>query len=138
MAKILYDTIEPNVADVDVQGAQVEVTWKCPVSGKVVGKSVATMQSGGTAATEVKNRVASSAVMSVVASLMPQAMRMFGPVGGQVAATAIRETGNVIRNEATKKRYSVQSEHEAIVAAFETVKDDLFVWNEDRELYVAK
>ena len=138
MPKVQYDTIEPNVADIDVQADQVEVTWKCPVSGKVVGNSVARMKNDAGAASNITKQVASSAVLNVVGSLLPQAMRLFGPLGGQVAATALNETGNVVRGQVTKTRYSAQAEHAAIVEAFEQVREKLFVWNDDRELYVAK
>src|SRR4051812_48892605 len=43
MPNVTYDNIEPNIAEVDVDGATVNVKWKCPVSGRVVCESAANM-----------------------------------------------------------------------------------------------
>ena len=50
MRAVSYDQIEPNIAEVDSEGNRVKVTWKCPVSGAVVGNSVGYMKADAFAA----------------------------------------------------------------------------------------
>src|SRR5256885_1047593 len=61
MNPIAYETIAPNVAHVAVNGAVVQVNWKCPLTGREVGQSTATM----TADPSVAGRVQASVKRSI-------------------------------------------------------------------------
>jgi hypothetical protein len=138
MDDIKYDSIVANVAQVNVDGAQVKVTWKCPVSGRTVGESTAWMA----ADPSLGSRVGASVKRSIAYEIIYGAARMIsGMVGGAVGRVinnAVYTAAGDLNNRATADvDYSEQSRQTAIVAAFETVKSS-FAWDEGRRQFIAR
>jgi len=136
MPRITFDMIEPNVAETDVDGANVAVTWKCPVSGKIVGKSAAPMQ----AATSTTRNISRAAQRTLIESAFQGVVRFigatFGGLAGQVAGSAASPATAGAVQQVNRPAYTQASQNAAALAAFEQVNDK-FRWDEDRELYVA-
>ena len=138
MDSVGYDTILPNVAKVDVNGNQVQVTWKCPVTGQVVGESTATMTADasvtGRVFASVKRTVASEVIFGVarfVSSLV-------GGAAGRVVSNAAYTAAGDINSRATEGvDYTEDSRDAAVLAAFETMKP-AFIWDEQRRQFVAR
>jgi hypothetical protein len=127
-----------NIGKVDVNGAQVEVTWKCPVTGHVVGQSTATMS----ADPSVSGRVLASVKRSVASEVVYGAARfvssLLGGAAGRVVSNAVYTAAGDINSRATAGvDYTEASRQAAIVAAFETMKPS-FVWDEQRRQFVAR
>ena len=138
MDPVGYDTILANVAKVDVNDAQVQVTWKCPVTGQVVGESTATMS----ADPSVTGRVFASVKRSVASEVVYGAARivanLLGGVAGRVVSNAAYTAAGDINSRVTAGvDYTEDSRRAAIVTAFETMKPS-FVWNEQRRQFVAR
>lgn len=138
MNPVGYDTILANVAKVDVNGAQVDVTWKCPVTGKVVGQSNASMS----ADPSVTGRVLASVKRSVASELVYGAARfvasLLGGAAGRVVSNAAYTAAGDINSRVTAGvDYSEASRQAAIVAAFEQVRPS-FDWDEQRRQFVAR
>jgi hypothetical protein len=138
MNPVGYDMVVANIANVEVSGAQVEVTWKCPLKGHVVGTSMATMSAdpsvGGRVFASVKRSVASEVVYGAarfVASLL-------GGAAGRVVSNAAYTAAGDINSRATAGvDYSEASRQAAIATAFDTIKPS-FVWDEQRRQFVAR
>jgi hypothetical protein len=138
MNAISYDTIAANVAQATVNGANVQVSWKCPVSGREVGTSAATMSADNTLGT----RVGASIKRSIASELIYGAARaisgLLGGAAGRVVSNAAYTAAADINARATAGvDYSEDSRQAAIVAAFESVKPS-FVWDEKRRQFVGK
>jgi hypothetical protein len=67
MNPIRYDAIASNFAEVNVEGGQVQVSWKCPATGKVVGQSTATMSADPALASRVRASVQRSVASELIA-----------------------------------------------------------------------
>jgi hypothetical protein len=138
MNTIGYDMILANIAKVDVNGSEVEVTWRCPATGRVVGQSSATMSAdpsvGGRVLASVKRSVASEVVYGAarfVSSLL-------GGAAGRVLSNAVYTAAGDINSRATAGvDYSEASRQSAIVMAFESMKPS-FNWDEQRRQFVAR
>jgi hypothetical protein len=136
MLKTTFDMIEPNVAETDVRGDTVIVTWKCPVSGKIVGKSEAIMQPGTSTARDISRAAQRSMLDAAIGAFVGFMGRTFGSLAGQVAGAAAfpAKTGAV--QKIGRPVYDKASENAATLSAFDHVKDQ-FRWDENRELFVA-
>lgn len=138
MNPVRYDTIEANIAKVDVNGAQVHVTWKCPVTGREVGQSTATMS----ADPSVAGRVQASVKRSVASELINGAARfiagLLGGAAGRVVSNAAYTAAGDINSRVTAGvDYTQASRRAAIVTAFEAMKPS-FVWDEQQHRFVAR
>jgi hypothetical protein len=138
MKPVSYDQIEPNIAEVDVQGDSVVVTWKCPVTGATVGQSGAAMEFNATEQI-VKRGVARSLQMSFLDNVMSKVGLLFGSnsIGYQVAKAVSAPLASNAANQFSKVRYTDAMRRKATVAAFNAVSKK-FAWDEDRGQYVAK
>jgi hypothetical protein len=138
MNPVGYATIEPNIARVEVDGAQVQVFWKCPASGHDVGQSAATM----IADQSTTNRVQASVKRSIASEVIYGAARMLagvlGGAAGRVVSNAVYTAANDLNTRVTANvDYTEASRQAAVVTAFDSVKD-LFVWDDQRQRFVAK
>ena len=137
MNPISYDSIAPNIARVSVDGAQVQVSWKCPVTGRAIGTSTAAM----TADPSLTSRVGASVKRSIASEVIYGATRLvsslFGGAAGRVVSNAAYTVAADINASATSGvDYSEASRRAAIVAAFEAVRSS-FAWDEARHQFVA-
>lgn len=138
MNPIGYDAIRANIGQVDVNGGQVDVTWKCPVTGREVGRSGAAMSVDPS----VTGRVLASVKRSVASEVVYGAARfvssLLGGAAGRVVSNAVYTAAGDINSRATAGvDYNEASRQAAIVAAFESVKAS-FVWDEQRRQFVAR
>ena len=138
MDPIRYDAIEPNIGHVSVQGSLVEVSWRCPVSGREVGRSSASMS----ADPALSARVGASVKRSIVSETIYGAARfvtgLVGGVAGRVVGQAVYTAANDIDARLTAGvDYTNATREAAIVNAFEAVKDS-FAWDEKRKRFVAR
>jgi hypothetical protein len=136
MIKTTFDMIEPNVAETEVNGANVVVTWKCPVSGKIVGKSEAQMQAGSSTARNISQAAQRSLLEAAIQASVRFISQTFGGLAGQVAGSAAYPAKAGAMGQIARPVYSKASENAAALAAFDQVKDK-FRWDENRELFVA-
>src|SRR5262245_28609470 len=130
MNQVGYTTIEPNIGRVEVDGAQVQVFWKCPVTGRDVGESTATMAADAS----MTNRVQASVKRSIASELIYGAARMLagvlGGAAGRVVSNAVYTAANDINTRVTANvDYTEESRQAAIVTAFESVRTS-FAWDE--------
>jgi hypothetical protein len=133
--KVTYDQIEPNIAEVDVQGERVTVTWKCPVSGKVVGESIAQMESDQVASA-VKSGVARAVVFEGMSAIVQAIGQRFGMFGSKVASAAMAPMSGGVIQSVGAPRFTEAARRKAVVVAFVPVEAK-FEWDEDRGLFVA-
>lgn len=137
MTLVRYETIAPNIAQVDVNGGALEVTWRCAVTGREVGRSTANMA----ADTSVTNRVQASVKRSIASEVIYGAARLvaglLGGAAGRVVSNAAYTAASDINTRVTSGvDYSEASRQAAIVSAFDTVKPS-FVWDEQRQRFIA-
>jgi hypothetical protein len=138
MIPVQYDTIAPNIAHVDVAGAQVHVRWKCPASGREVGTSTATMS----ADPSVVGRVQASVKRSIASEIIQGAARV---IAGLVGGAAGRVVSNAAYTAAADINYKVTagvdyteaSRRTAVVTAFESVRGS-FVWDDQQQRFLAR
>jgi hypothetical protein len=138
MEPISYKAISANIAQVVVEGAQVQVSWKCPLTGREVGVTRATMAADPSLA----SRVGASVKRSIASELIYGAARL---VSGLLGGAAGRVIGNAAYTAAADVNaratagvdYSQASREAAIVVAFESIKSS-FVWDEQRRWFVAR
>jgi hypothetical protein len=88
MNEISYDTIAPNIAQVSVDGAQVHVTWKCPVTGRQVGQSSGYMSADTSLAGRVGASVKRSIVSEIVYGISRFIAGLLGGTAGRVVSQA--------------------------------------------------
>lgn len=138
MNGITYDTIAPNVAQVDVNASQVQVTWKCPATGRQVGQSTAYMSADPSLGGRVQASVKRSIVQEIVYGITRFIASLLGGTAGRVVSNAAYTAAGDIHNRATSGiDYNEASRRAAIVQAFEAVKAS-FVWDEGRRQYVSR
>ena len=137
MNPVRYDTIAPNIAQVDMNGGVVQVTWRCAATGREVGRSTANM----VADTSTTNRVQASVKRSIASEVIYGAARLvaglLGGAAGRVVSNAAYTAAADINNRVTSGvDYSEASRQAAIISAFDTVKPS-FVWDEQRQRFIA-
>jgi len=136
MPTTTFDMIEPNVAETEVNGQNVLVTWKCPVSGKIVGKSEAPMQAETSTTRNISQAAQRTLLDASLAAIVGFIGRTFGGLAGQVAGSAAYPAKAGAMGQIARPAYTKASENAAALAAFDQVKDK-FQWDENRELFVA-
>lgn len=137
MSAITYDSIVANIEQVSVDGAAVKVSWKCPVSGRIIGSSTAWM----TADPSITSRVGASVKRSIASEMIYGAARLvsglIGGAVGRVISNAVYTAANDINTRAVAGvDYTEASRRDAIVLAFDAVKSS-FEWNDSRRQFVA-
>jgi hypothetical protein len=138
MNPIPYDSIAANIEQVDVDGAQVQVNWKCPATGRAVGTSSATMSSDPSLGTRIGASVKRSIASEVIYGAARAISGLLGGAAGRVISNAAYTAAADINARATAGAdYSEASKQAAIVAAFESVRPS-FVWDEKRRQFVAR
>jgi len=138
MPTISYNSISANVAEATVDGATVNVRWRCPATGKMVGTSSGTMAAddslGARVGANVKRTVASEAIYGAARFLSG----FLGGAAGRVVSNAVYTAAGDINTKATDGvDYTEASRQAAVVAAFESVQSS-FVWDEARRQFVAR
>lgn len=138
MIPVGYATIEPNIARLELDGAQVQVFWKCPATGREIGQSAAWMA----ADPSVTSRVQASVKRSIASEIIYGAARivagLLGGAAGRVVSNAAYTAAADINNRVTAGvDYTEASRQAAIVSAFDAVKAS-FEWDEQRQQFVAK
>ncbi len=136
MPKTTFDMIEPNIVETEVDGANVVVTWKCPVSGKIVGKSEAPMKAATSTTRNVALATQRTLIEVAIQSFVSLISRTFGGIAGQVAGSAAYPAKAGALQQVGRPAYTTASQNAAALEAFDQVKDK-FRWDEDRELFVA-
>jgi hypothetical protein len=136
MLKTTFDMIEPNVAETDVDGANLIVTWKCPVSGKIVGKSEAAMQGASSTARDISRAAQRTLADTFIQAVVSFIGSTFGSLAGRVAGSTSYAAKAGAMKEIARPVYTQASQNAAALVAFEQVKDK-FRWDENRELFVA-
>ena len=138
MNLVQYETIVPNIAQVNVDGGQVRVSWKCPSTGREVAQSTASMS----ADPSVTARVQASVQRSVASEIIYGAARfvgsLLGGAAGRVVSNAAYTAAGEINSRATAgSDYTEASRRAAIVTAFESVKAS-FVWDDQKQRFIAR
>lgn len=131
-----YDDIAPLVVDVNTDGPQVVVTFRCPVTRtEVVGagdwpqpgtKGKVVKQAGSTASAMVRDRLASSIRRAAQGT-------GFGAMGAHAASGALLGRGATTNRTPDRSEEAKQG---AVVDAFESVQDR-FGWDEAGRRWVA-
>lgn len=138
MNPITYDAILPNIADVKVDGAQVQVSWKCAATGQIVVQSQATMSADPALAGRVQASVQRSIASEIIYGAARMVSGMLGGALGRIVSSAAYTAANDINARATAGAdYTDASRQAAIVTAFESVKGS-FSWDEPRRRFVAR
>ena len=138
MNLVSYDTIVPNISKVDVNDALVRVSWKCPVTGREIGESSASMSADAS----VTGRVQASVQRSIASEIIYGAARLIaglvGGAAGRVVSNATYTAAGDINSRVTAgSDYTEASRQAAIVTAFESVRPS-FVWDEQRKTFIAR
>jgi hypothetical protein len=138
MNAVHYDTIAPNIAGVDVTGAQVLVSWKCPATGRSVGQSSASMAADPSVTARVQASVQRSIASEIIYGATRFVAGLLGGAAGRVVGNAAYTAANDLNTRVTAGvDYTEASRRAAIVTAFEAVKSS-FVWDEARQRFVAR
>lgn len=138
MNPVSYHTIAPNIAEVSVDGAQVQVSWKCPASGRTVGNTAATMVADPSLAA----RVGASAKRTLVSEVIYGAARLLSGLVGGTAGRVLRSAAYTAAADLNSRAtsgvdFTEASRQAAILLAFESVRP-LFAWDENRQQFVAR
>lgn len=133
MSQSTYETIQPLIARAEQQGATMQVTLRCPVSGHEVQASA-----GLRAADSMTGRMAQSAkrrllwsVRSAITSAVRSALG-YGVVGSMASAAAQEAVSTGGHNVS----YSEDDKRDAVVRAFESVSAQ-FVWDDQQGRYIS-
>ncbi|HEY6898193.1 MAG TPA: hypothetical protein VI279_13105 [Rhodocyclaceae bacterium] len=138
MNPITYEAIEPNIATVEVEGAQVRVTWKCSQTGREVGQSSATMAADASTAGRVKSSVERSIASELINGLARFITGLVGgPVGRVVRNATYTAASDLNARAVAASTFTEASKKAAIVRAFDSVSAS-FEWNEQKKAFVAK
>lgn len=137
MNPITYDTIAPNIAKVDVDGAVVRVSWRCPSTGREVGQSTASMAADPSLAGKVQANVQRSIASEIIYGAARMISGLMGGAAGRVIGSAVNTAASDINTRVTAGvDYTEDSKRAAILIAFESVKPS-FVWNEQQQKFIA-
>jgi hypothetical protein len=138
MDPVRYDAIVPNIAHVDVNGSLVQVSWKCPVTGREVGQSSATMSADSALAARVQASVKRSIASEIIYGAARLVAGLLGGAAGRVVSNAAYTAASDIDAKVTAGvDYTSASREAAIVTAFESVKAS-FVWDDKEHRFVAR
>src|SRR5262245_46584717 len=129
MNPVEYDAIAANIAKVDVDGAMVRVDWKCPLTGREVGQSTASMSADPSLTGRVKASMQRSIASEVIYGVARSVAGLLGGALGRVVSNAAYTAANDINSRVTSgSDYSEATRRAAIVVAFDAVKDS-FSWD---------
>lgn len=138
MNPVAYDTIAPNIAQVDVEGALVKVSWKCPQSGRALGQSSAYMAADPSVAAKVQASVKRSVASEIIYGVARLISGVLGGAAGRVVSNAAYTAANDINQRVTAGAdYTEASRQQAIVTAFAAVRDS-FEWDAQQRRFVAR
>jgi hypothetical protein len=138
MNPVTYDTIVPNIALVDVNGALVRVSWKCPLTGREVGQSTANMSADPSVAARVQASVKRSIASEIIYGAARLVSGLLGGAAGRVVSNAAYTAAGDINSRVTAgSDYTEASRKAAIVTAFESVRPS-FVWDDPRQRFIAR
>jgi len=133
-----YETVAANVAQVDVDGATVRVSWKCPATGRIVGESTASMQADASVTGRVRANVRRNIVSEVIFGAARFLAGRIGGAAGRVVNDAVYTAASDLDYKASAgSEYTEASRRAAVVVAFETVKDQ-FAWDPPTQRYIAR
>ena len=93
MPPLNYDTIEPNLAEVDVAGAVVRVKWKCPLSGKIVASSEGKMVPLADPSKMVQNAARRSVIRELFSFISFNLSHLIPGAAGRVVRRIARRAG---------------------------------------------
>lgn len=137
MSPISYDSIRPNIEQVRVTGAEVQVTWKCPSTGRTIATSSGWMSADSSLGNRVGASVKRSIAYEVIYGLARLISNLVGGAAGRVLSNATYTAAADLNNRATSGvDYTAASREAAILVAFEAVKSS-FTWDESRNQFVA-
>ncbi len=136
MSNLTYDNIEPNIADVDVDGANVTVKWKCPVSGRVVCESSCGMKPLASTTGAATKQVKRALLVEAIGAFNRFVKSTFGGTAGKIVGAASASVRTGVDKTILKASFNTATEHAATVNAFRQVEKQ-FKWDEDRELFVS-
>jgi hypothetical protein len=138
MTPLSYDQIAPNIAEVAVDGAQVHVSWRCPATGRALGKSSGTMSVDPSLAARVGANVKRSVAQEVIYGAARFVSSLLGGTAGRIVTNAAYTAAADINTKATSGvDYTEASRQAAIVTAFESVRSSV-AWDETRRQFVAR
>ena len=131
MSDITYERLKLNIAEEEVNGAQVTVTFKCPVTEKMY-HAVTTMRPatgvGAKVQKQAKNELLSAArrgFRGLLRSVLGGGS--VGRVAGNVASSSVPSSSGVV--------YDKSSRETAVVDAFRPLAVN-FVWDDARKAYI--
>jgi len=138
MDPVGYAAIEPNIARVETDGAQVQVFWKCPATGREIAQSSGTMSADAS----LSNRVQASVKRSIASEIIYGAARIIsslvgGAAGRVVSNAAYTAAGDINQRMTAGVDYTDASRQAAIASAFESVQES-FVWDDKTNRFVAR
>lgn len=138
MNPVRYETIARNIGQVQLNGAEVQVTWKDPQSGREVGRSTSHMSADRALGSRVGASVKRSLVSEVVYGLARLITGRVGGVAGRVLSNAAYTAAGDLNTRATANvDYTEASRQAAIVSAFESVRAS-FEWDDQRQEFRAR
>jgi hypothetical protein len=138
MNPVTYESIYPNIAGINVTGSTVQVSWKCPQTGRSMGTSSATMSADAS----VGGRVQASVKRSLASEVASGASRLLGNLLGGAAGRVMRDAANSAASDLRYKAtanvdYTEASQRAAIVAAFASVQP-AFYWDESSNRFLGR
>ena len=138
MNSVSYEQIAASIGNVTVQDTLVRIDWKCPATGRAMGRSEAYM----VADPSIAAKVGASVKRSIASEIIYGGARFLGSLlpgaAGRVFNNAVYTAANDINSRASSGAdYTESSKRAAIVTAFESVKSN-FVWEEANQRFVAK
>lgn len=138
MNPLTYDTIAPNIAEVELQDVQVRVRWKCPLSGREIAQSSASLCADPSLAARVQASVKRSVASEIIYGIARLIGGALGGAAGRVVSQAAYTAANDLNQKMTAGAdYTEASRQQAIVAAFDAVRES-FVWDEQQRRFVAR
>lgn len=131
MSEITYERLKNNIAEESVNGSQVTVTFKCPVTEKI-HHAIATMRPSTGVGAQVKKQVKNELLYSARRGLRSLLRGVLG--GGRVGASAGNAVARSVPN-AGSPVFDQAARERAVVEAFESVSRE-FAWSEEQQAWI--
>jgi len=131
MAEVTYDQLKNNIAEEEVNGSTVTVTFKCPVTEKLY-HAVATMRPEKGVAANVKKQAKNELLYAARRGLRGLLRGVLG--GGRVGYAAGNAAARSVP-QAGSPTFGRASREAAVVEAFEAVAPEL-AWDDARKAFV--
>lgn len=131
MSEITYERLKNNIAEESVNGSQVTVTFKCPVTEKL-HHAVATMRPAMGVGAQVKKQVKNELLYSAKCGLRSLLRGVLG--GGRVASSAGNVAARSVPN-ASAGNFDRAAREAAVVEAFQSLANE-FAWSEEQQAYI--